>query len=31
MTELSATILGLIFESDEDYVAQNSKLVYGEH
>ena len=31
MTELSATFLELIFESDKDYVAQNSKPVDEEH
>ena len=31
MAELSATILELIFESDSDSVAHNSKLVYEEH
>ena len=31
MTELSATILDLIYENDKDFVTQNSKPVYGEH
>ena len=30
MTDLSATILELIFESDKDSVTQNSKQVYGQ-
>ena len=30
-TELSGTILALIYESDEDYVAQNRKPIHGEH
>ena len=30
MTELSTTILELIFEGDTDYFSQISNLVYGE-
>ena len=31
MTELSATVLELIYENNKDSVTQNSKPVYGKH
>ena len=31
MTELSATILELIYENNKDSVTQNNELVNGEH